>query len=157
MKLRPLLGEDLPPMAEIEAHCSPSPWGKSMLEEALGLGGTWSLGAEEGGLLAGFCLLYRVLDEWQLMTLCVLPEHRRQGIARQLLEEAKQAAQKEGAQKLSLEVRKGNTAALGLYIQAGFVQVGLRKAYYQDGEDALLMDCPLGEGRDLTGEGKMCS
>jgi len=132
-------------MAHMEALCSQSPWGFRMLEEALALGGAWSIGAEEDGHLLGFGLFYEVLDEWQVMTLCVLPEHRRKGIARRLLEEAKEVARRQGVQKLSLEVRQSNTAALGLYAQAGFSQVGLRKAYYRDGEDALLMDCPLRE------------
>jgi len=143
MRLRLVSMADLPPMAAMEAICSPSPWGFGMLKEALVLEGTWGLGIEEGGLLLGFGLFYKVLDEWQVMTLCVLPQHRRRGIARSLLEEAKEAAKQEGARKLSLEVRESNVAARRLYVQTGFFQVGARKAYYRDGEDAVLMDCLL--------------
>ena len=37
-----------------------------------------------------------------------------------------------------LEVRVSNAAAIGLYRSLGFESLGTRRAYYQDGEDALL-------------------
>ena len=41
---------------------------------------------------------------------------------------------------MTLEVRRSNAAAQGLYRKLGFVDVGWRKRYYEDnGEDALLM------------------
>jgi ribosomal-protein-alanine N-acetyltransferase len=38
-----------------------------------------------------------------------------------------------------LEVATGNTAAQALYARAGFTDVGLRRRYYADGSDALVM------------------
>jgi ribosomal-protein-alanine N-acetyltransferase len=146
MKLRPLFQEDLPSMADIEAVCSKNPWGFGMLKEAVVLRGGFGLGVEEGGRLLGFGLFYRVLDECQVMTLCVHPGHRRRGVGRLLMEGAKKAASRQGAEKMSLEVRKSNVAAQGLYAQLGFFRVGVRKGYYRDGEDAVLMDCLLKEG-----------
>ena len=146
MMLRPVEREDLPQMADIEALCSQTPWGPRMLAEALGLKGAWNVGLEEDGQLLGFGLFYQVLDEWQVMTLCVSPKHRRRGIGRRLMEEAKETAKQQGARKMSLEVRQSNEAALKLYAQVGFSRVGLRKAYYSDREDAILMDCLLKEG-----------
>jgi len=143
MKLRPVFREDLPRLAEIEAACSTTPWGFGMLEEALRLCGAWGVGVEEGGKLLGFGLFYPVLEELQVLTLCVCPAHRRRGVGQRLMEEAKRRAEEEGAKKLSLEVRASNVAALSLYMRLGFFKVGTRMAYYRDGEDALLMDCLL--------------
>lgn len=42
-----------------------------------------------------------------------------------------------------LEVRVSNGAAIALYDQLGFKQVGRRKQYYPDGEDAILMNKDL--------------
>ena len=42
-----------------------------------------------------------------------------------------------------LEVRVSNAAAIALYEQLGFLQVGRRKGYYQDGEDAILMNMDI--------------
>ena len=45
---------------------------------------------------------------------------------------------------LSLEVRRGNRAALRLYRRHGYRPVGMRPRYYDDGEDAILMLLELG-------------
>jgi len=147
--------EDLPQLALIEASCSESPWGIKMLGEALGLEGAFGClieaekteaekgKGEEGQEILGFALFLKVWEELQVLTLCVLPGHRRKGVGRMLLREAGSVAKRMKIQKISLEVRQGNGPALRLYAQMGFVRVGLRKAYYRDGEDAILMDWPL--------------
>jgi ribosomal-protein-alanine N-acetyltransferase len=45
---------------------------------------------------------------------------------------------------LTLEVRPSNLNAINLYIKSGFKQVSVRKAYYNNGEDAFLMYKRLG-------------
>ena len=45
---------------------------------------------------------------------------------------------------LVLEVRPSNKSACKLYSRLGFVEVGIRKRYYSDGEDALVLKVPLG-------------
>ncbi|HKZ17056.1 MAG TPA: ribosomal-protein-alanine N-acetyltransferase, partial [Geobacteraceae bacterium] len=44
------------------------------------------------------------------------------------------------AEFVSLEVRPSNTVAITLYRDLGFIVTGRRKAYYENGEDALLME-----------------
>lgn len=46
---------------------------------------------------------------------------------------------RDGAESVLLEVRASNAAALHLYDSLGFERVGLRRRYYADGEDAVLM------------------
>ena len=47
-----------------------------------------------------------------------------------------------GAQYMTLEVRRSNTMAQNLYKSMGFVELAVRKRYYEDnGEDALLLVC----------------
>jgi ribosomal-protein-alanine N-acetyltransferase len=46
----------------------------------------------------------------------------------------------QGAEFVSLEVRTSNSTAISLYRQLGFVVTGRRKGYYENGEDALLME-----------------
>ena len=57
-----------------------------------------------------------------------------------MLREARSA----GVSEVTLEVRVSNDAAIALYTNLGFVEVGLRKKYYastwtQPAEDALLL------------------
>jgi ribosomal-protein-alanine N-acetyltransferase len=83
-----------------------------------------------------------------LLYVYVKPEHRRSGLGKQLvarlIEELEAHAQLEG---LFLEVRSSNTPAQTLYRKLGMEQVGTRKAYYADGEDALIFKAPLGRGK----------
>ncbi len=51
-----------------------------------------------------------------------------------------------GAEAVLLEVRASNAAALRLYESLGFQRVGLRRRYYADGEDAVLMTLALRQG-----------
>jgi len=60
--------------------------------------------------------------------LAVLPEHRRQGTVRRLLEEVERKARDMGCCKLTLEVLEGNRRARQVYQAAGFAQVEYQAA-----------------------------
>ena len=72
-----------------------------------------------------------------IATLGVLPEFRRQGIARLLLLECEKRL---NSGRLRLCVRQDNTPAIRLYEQEGYVHVGTWTKYYNDGGDALVME-----------------
>jgi ribosomal-protein-alanine N-acetyltransferase len=75
-----------------------------------------------------------------IATIGVLPEYRRQGIGTALL----QASEASIAQpRLRLNVRVSNAAAIRLYAQLGYSPVGLWQHYYQDGEDAQILEKEL--------------
>ena len=78
-------------------------------------------------------------DEAEILTLAVLPDQRRQGLARILLEEAARQCEAVGAGTLFLEVATRNEAARALYGAQGFEEIGRRRGYYADGDDALVM------------------
>ena len=59
-----------------------------------------------------------------------------------ILQALMQYAANLGVQYLTLEVRRSNLVAQQLYKRYGFIELGVRKRYYEDnGEDALLMVC----------------
>jgi ribosomal-protein-alanine N-acetyltransferase len=89
--------------------------------------------------VVGFLSMQRMADEAEILDLGVLTSHRRQGVGARLLEAARKSARDSAVVELFLEVRRGNQAALALYEGSGFSQVGERKRYYRDGEDALLL------------------
>ena len=100
---------------------------------------------------AGFILLRMAADEAEIITMAVLPAHKRQGIARALLDHARTDASARGVVSLFLEVGETNAAARALYEKAGFVLTGQRPGYYKKGydgsgapEDALILVCRLG-------------
>ncbi len=108
----------------------------------------WVARADAGGRARGFALIWRAADEVHLIDLAVEQESRRRGVARALLRAVIDFGRAAGCAQLLLEVRRSNTAALGLYFGAGFRELDVRRAYYGDnGEDALVMrlDLALGE------------
>jgi ribosomal-protein-alanine N-acetyltransferase len=78
----------------------------------------------------GVALCRLAADEAELLTIAVMPEHRRAGAGRRLLEAATAWARDGGAQALFLEVGTDNPAARALYDRAGFQVVGGRRGYY---------------------------
>lgn len=85
-----------------------------------------------------------VEEEAHITNIAVVPAERNKGIALLLMKEVMQLAQKEGMQKVSLEVRVSNVAAQHLYRKLGFKDGKVKKEYYAgDHEDALEMSLLL--------------
>jgi len=79
----------------------------------------------------GFALASGALDEWELLSIAVLPERRRAGAARRLMDAMIAAAAARGGAKLFLEVAEDNVAARRLYESYRFAQIGRRPGYYK--------------------------
>ena len=91
--------------------------------------------AEEAGLL-GYVVLAQAGDVVDLERIAVRPDRQRAGIASALLD----AALREVApDRVLLEVRADNEAAVAFYRRSGFEEIGRRRRYYRDGTDALVM------------------
>ena len=98
--------------------------------------------AEEGAdaRLLAYCACWVIFDELHINSLAVAPDARRRGYARRLLDHVFQEVVPEGVTSATLEVRRSNTAALGLYEGLGFQVEGVRTNYYQTPrEDALVL------------------
>lgn len=93
----------------------------------------------------GMVIARAVADDAEILTIGVVPEVRRQGIAGALLTLAADEAVLRGTSALFLEVAANNEAALSLYCNAGFERTGLRRGYYGTGTDAVLLMRPLCE------------
>lgn len=88
----------------------------------------------------GYAGMWKVFDEGHITNIAVHPEFRNSGIGSLLMEHMIQIAKSEGITSMTLEVRKGNSAAIRLYEKYNFSVQGLRKGYYADNkEDALIM------------------
>lgn len=79
-------------------------------------------------------------DTADLDRIVVAGEHRRRGIAGRLLERGLDWAAGRRAGNVLLEVASDNTAAIGFYTAAGFVQINRRGNYYGRGVDAVVME-----------------
>jgi N6-L-threonylcarbamoyladenine synthase len=149
--LREMRACDLEAVAAIESASFSDPWSPRMLAEELRQELAWKqVAVTPAGEVVGYLFGRRYPDVWHLMDLAVAEGFRRQGIGRRLVEQFLQAAA-EADRAVVLEVRPGNTAALALYSQLGFVQIGVRRGYYRDtGEDALVLEREVRREGGLT-------
>lgn len=108
--------------------------------------------AEANGAPLGYVLLLfrRGAGAARLYSLATSPEARGRGVARALVRAAAQCAIERGADRLRLEVRRSNAAAIRLYEGAGFRLRKILPDYYADGETALQMEMTL----DRKGEAR---
>jgi [ribosomal protein S18]-alanine N-acetyltransferase len=118
------------------AERSAAGWSFRQFEQALELPGTLFLVSE----LGGHALAHIVLDEVQIVDVAVDAAARRMGVGRSLVAALLGAAGAAGCRKATLEVSAKNEPGQALYRAAGFVVVGRRPKFYNDGSDAVLMD-----------------
>ena len=137
---------DLPRILELEEICfSDSPWPrKEYLYELHENPFSCLQVIEEAGVIAGYIDWWILYDKAQLANIAVDPAYRGRGYAKTMLEACIKDAEEKGCETLSLEARVSNVPALALYRSYGFIDAAIRKRYYEDGEDAILMVLPLG-------------
>ncbi len=136
--VRPLAYSDLPAVISIERRSFPAPWSLAMFVLELSKPSGICLAATAGEELLGYLVCSRYDRVWHLMNVAVVPERRRQGVARRLIARLLEEAGRE--LPFTLEVRVSNREAIAMYERLGFRSAGVRPRYYQDnGEDALIM------------------
>ncbi|MEZ5852760.1 MAG: ribosomal protein S18-alanine N-acetyltransferase [Hyphomicrobiaceae bacterium] len=137
-------------IARVHAMLFPTPWESASIQQMLNDPGSVALVAAGGNprVIGGFVLAQVAADEAEILTIGVAGPWQRHGIATRLVEGAKRAAKKAGAERIFLEVGRRNASAIALYKKAGFAEVGERKGYYTlpDGskEDAIILRAELG-------------
>ena len=110
------------------------------------------LGIRVDTALTALACGWLVADELHVTAVAVDPLQRRRGLGSQVLRALLSQAAAEGALHATLEVATGNSAAQALYAAAGFQTAGVRRAYYRNGDDALIQWLRLhdGEGVRIT-------
>ena len=143
--LRPMQENDLPKVMQIEKAAYPFPWTLRLFKDCLQVGYTASVLELEH--LIAYGLMSIAADEAQILNLCVHPDWQTCGYGRYLLKHLLKLAKQKRAKSVFLEVRPSNEAAIHLYHQTGFNQIGVRKRYYPNGdkgrEDALIFAMEL--------------
>jgi ribosomal-protein-alanine N-acetyltransferase len=100
--------------------------------------------AEEGDEIRGFLVSRWVAGEGEILNMAVAPAWRRKGIASQLLGVALEEARTRHVERIYLEVRESNGAAISFYARHGFARSGGRANYYSNPtENAVLMEKKL--------------
>ena len=89
--------------------------------------------------IVGFLNGEIILDEGNILMISVKKEFQNKGVGRKLMNRFEKLAKKEGVKAIYLEVSEKNINAINFYKKLGFIPIGLRKKYYKNGENALLL------------------
>jgi ribosomal-protein-alanine N-acetyltransferase len=114
-------------------------WSPAGYEEAV-RAGQLVLVAETAGAVSGFVVCRFASGEGEILNLAVAPSERRKGVGSRMLAEAAAEAKAKRVERLYLEVRESNGAAISFYRKHGFTKSGLRAHYYRNPtENAVVM------------------
>ncbi len=155
-QVRPAGPDDAAEVAGLESSClGPDAWSEALVREGIlgGLPTVSYLVAVDDGALVGHAVTSAAGDIAELQRIAVAHSHRRHGVGGQLLAAAVEAASRTDADRMLLEVRADNQAALAFYAHAGFVEIDRRDRYYADGAPAIVLRLPLGRGCGGGGSG----
>lgn len=121
------------------------PVGHQADEEPAGLPGP----AGHGGLAGYAGMMFVPGGSADVLTIAVAADCWGRGIGSALLEALVGAARRRRCREVFLEVREDNPRARGLYLRRGFVEIGVRRGYYQPANvDAIVMRKDLEQAED---------
>lgn len=135
---------DIPVLATYEKELFPySPWSTAQFkEEFAGIPKTRFMSvAEDGNTIVGYCGVFVPAPgiEADILTVAVLPDYRRQGIAKEFMRQIEAYAIERKASAMMLEVEISNESAIKLYESLGYMKISVRMDYYGPGKDAHVM------------------
>lgn len=147
--VRPMTMADLSQVAEIDRESFPQPSPRDHFQRELTVNPIARyLVLCQNEIVIGYIGIWLIVGEIHITSIAVGQSHRRKGSGERLLVAAIDLALEHDAQLITLEVRKSNAAARGMYHKFGFIEVGVRPRYYTEtGEDAVLMNA-----EDIAGE-----
>lgn len=133
--------KDIPEIIKIERESFSDPWSSKAFEDTLTYSYATMLTAKVKDQVAGYCCLYHILDEGEIVNVAIAPQFRRTGIGMNMLTCLIERGKMLGVRRFVLDVRVSNVCAIGLYEKAGFKKLVIQKNFYEcPPEDAWLME-----------------
>ncbi|XDD47122.1 GNAT family N-acetyltransferase [Leptospira sp. WS39.C2] len=134
LSFRSLGEENLEEFLTWENLCFPGEeWTKKMIQTHLEFHAAFGIGNQD---IQCYALVCETPWEIEIFRIATLPNFRKLGLAKQLLENL---FVKFPNKEFFLEVKESNEPALKLYLSVGFNELERRKKYYPDGSTAVLM------------------
>ncbi len=144
-RVRILQLSDLPRIMPLENATYDFPWSEAIFRDCFSAAYT-GLAIEIEGTFLGYGLLSVAAGEAHILNVVIDPNRRGLGLGKKLVKRLIDQARWHRVDRVFLEVRASNTIARRLYANLGFLEIGLRKAYYparQAREDAVVMSLQL--------------
>lgn len=143
MIVREMTKLDLEEVLKIEKESFSDAWTENMFKDLFLSSQYKNLVVEEDGQILGYTSVIATFYLFEVINIAVKKESRRLGVASILMDKIISLAKEFSVERIFLEVRSSNLPAQNLYCKFGFKKDGVRKGYYPDGEDALLMSLYL--------------
>jgi ribosomal-protein-alanine N-acetyltransferase len=148
--LRKFTPRDLQRVMYINRACLPENYGDYFFMDLYNRFPETFIVAEVDGEIVGYvmCRIELGLSDFSfsgfikkghIVSIAVMPEHRRKGIGYALICKAMEGMRLYNAKQAFLEVRVSNKPAISLYEKLGFKVLRVIRGYYSDGEDAYVM------------------
>lgn len=135
---------DVPAVVRLETEAFSSPWHASTFHRLLGRPGAELWVVESAGDVAGYAVLWCILDQGEIANIAIREDLRGQGLGGELLDHLIDLSRSRGVRSLFLEVRASNHAASRLYASRGFEEIGRRTGYYESPpEDARVLELKI--------------
>jgi ribosomal-protein-alanine N-acetyltransferase len=153
MAHRPMRPLDVAEVVAIEHASYQFPWSEAIFRDCLRVGYVCRV-VTVGEVLMGYGVMSTGAGEAHILNLCVGETFRCRGLGRALMLALIERAAAAGVREAFLEVRPSNTGAIRLYLSMGFVQLGIRRGYYQAAvgrEDAAVLRLTIGAGGGAPG------
>ena len=131
--------KDIADIANLERSCFVEPWSAGQLAGSLERADFCALVGEVDGEIVGYICGTALFETAEIARVAVDINRRRAGLGGKLLDEFLALVKSRGAERVFLEVRVSNAAAIGLYESRAFSPLRVRLKYYGDGEDGLEM------------------
>lgn len=140
MIVRPMHENDSGQVAQIENELFADSWSERSILETLRQPQAVVFVADHADQIAGYVIVYHVIDECEIARIAVLPQMQNQGVGGQLLDHLLTWCRENAVIRIMLEVRSGNETARRFYRNQCFLEDGIRQDYYTNPrEDAVLM------------------
>ena len=135
--------KDIDRIIELENSVFNHSLGNEFLEKAFRSEIAYVYVFEEDNIIKGYISTVFDGKTIEILNFCVDKNYQRMGIGEKIITYVLNELKLKGAKDSILEVRRSNVKAITLYTKVGYKKIHERKAYYSDGEDALVLQAKL--------------
>ena len=115
-------------------------WNENVLKNELeNPASTYIVAKDEQNNKVGYAGIWQPIDEAHITNIVTKKDKRRNKIGTKMLEELIKIAKEKKLKDITLEVNVNNIPAINLYKKYNFKEVGIRKKYYNNSDDAIIM------------------
>ena len=137
--IRKVEEKDILKIVELEEQIFNETLGYEMIKNELNNPLVWFRLIEEENKIIGYIGGYFYLEDGEILNFLIDEEYQHQGYGTILFDSIMEEAKQIGIKRVTLEVRESNVKGINFYNKNNFKQISMRKHYYKNGENAIVM------------------